>query len=46
LYKAEVVHRRFWPNFETADIVTLAWANWFKHNDCSVRSGTFRQRTP
>ena len=32
LYKAEVIHRRSWPNLETVELATLAWVNWFNHH--------------
>lgn len=31
LYKAEVIHRRSWPNREAVELATLAWVNWFNH---------------
>jgi transposase InsO family protein len=32
LYKAEVIHRRSWPNLEAVELATLAWVNWFNHH--------------
>ncbi|WP_415205973.1 IS3 family transposase [Rudaea sp.] len=32
LYKAEVIHRRSWPNLEAVEMATLAWVNWFNHH--------------
>ena len=32
LYKAEVIHRRSWPNLEAVELSTLAWVNWFNHH--------------
>lgn len=29
LYKAEVIHRRSWPNREAVEMATLDWVNWF-----------------
>lgn len=29
LYKAEVIHRRSWPNREAVELATLDWVNWF-----------------
>jgi putative transposase len=31
LYKAEVIHRRSWPNREAVELETLTWVNWFNH---------------
>ena len=29
LYKAEVIHRRSWPNRESVELATLQWVAWF-----------------
>ena len=31
LYKAEVIHRRSWPNREAVEWATLDWVDWFNH---------------
>ena len=31
LYKAEVIHRRSWPNRESVELATLEWVSWFNH---------------
>ena len=31
LYKAEVIHRRSWPNREAVELATLEWVDWFNH---------------
>ncbi len=31
LYKAEVIHRRSWPNREAVEIAALEWVDWFNH---------------
>jgi putative transposase len=31
LYKAEVIHRRSWPNRQTVEWATLDWVAWFNH---------------
>ncbi len=31
LYKAEVIHRRSWPNREQVELATLQWVHWFNH---------------
>jgi putative transposase len=31
LYKAEVIHRRSWPNLEAVELATLDWVDWFNH---------------
>ncbi|ANF56822.1 DDE-type integrase/transposase/recombinase [Halotalea alkalilenta] len=31
LYKAEVIHRRFWQNREAVELATLEWVDWFNH---------------
>lgn len=31
LYKAEVIHRRFWKNLTAVEWATLAWVDWFNH---------------
>lgn len=30
LYKAQVIHRRFWPSRESVELATLEWVSWFK----------------
>lgn len=32
LYKAEVIHRRFWRNREAVEMATLDWVHWFNHH--------------
>jgi transposase InsO family protein len=32
LYKAELIHRRSWPNPQAVELATLAWVNWFNHH--------------
>ena len=32
LYKAEVIHRRSWPNRESVELATLEWVSWFNHH--------------
>jgi transposase InsO family protein len=32
LYKAEVIHRRRWPNLAAVELATLEWVNWFNHH--------------
>jgi putative transposase len=32
LYKAEVIHRRRWPNLAAVELATLTWVNWFNHH--------------
>lgn len=32
LYKAEVIHRRSWPNRESLELATLEWVSWFNHH--------------
>jgi len=31
LYKAEVIHRRSWPNRDAVELATLAWVDGFNH---------------
>jgi putative transposase len=31
LYKAEVIHRRSWPNRQAVEWATLDWVYWFNH---------------
>jgi putative transposase len=31
LYKAEVIHRRSWPNRQAVEWATLDWVDWFNH---------------
>lgn len=31
LYKAEVVHRRSWPDLQVLEMATLNWVDWFNH---------------
>ena len=31
LYKAEVIHRRSWPNREAVEPATLEWVEWFNN---------------
>jgi putative transposase len=31
LYKAEVIHRRSWPNRDSVELATLEWVSWFNH---------------
>jgi putative transposase len=31
LYKAEVIHRRSWPNQQAVEMATLEWVDWFNH---------------
>ena len=31
LYKAEVIHRRSWPNREAVELATLEWVEWFNN---------------
>ena len=31
LYKAEVIHRRSWPNRDAVELATLEWVDWFNH---------------
>jgi len=31
LYKAELIHRRSWPNRESVELATLQWVSWFNH---------------
>jgi transposase InsO family protein len=31
LYKAEVIHRRSWPNLQAVEMATLEWVDWFNH---------------
>lgn len=31
LYKAEVIHRRSWPNREAVELATLDWVDWFNN---------------
>jgi putative transposase len=31
LYKAEVIHRRSWPNLQSVEMATLEWVHWFNH---------------
>jgi len=31
LYKAEVIHRRSWPNRQSVEMATLDWVDWFNH---------------
>ncbi len=31
LYKAEVIHRRSWPDRKSVELATLDWVNWFNH---------------
>ena len=31
LYKAEVIHRRSWPDREAVEPATLDWVDWFNH---------------
>jgi len=31
LYKAEVIHRRSWPNRQAVEWATLEWVDWFNH---------------
>ncbi|WP_350015806.1 IS3 family transposase [Rhodanobacter sp. IGA1.0] len=31
LYKAEVIHRRSWPNRKAVEWATLDWVDWFNH---------------
>ncbi len=32
LYKAEIIHRRRWPNLAAVELATLEWVNWFNHH--------------
>jgi len=32
LYKAEVAHRRSWPDLEAVELATLARVNWVNHH--------------
>jgi putative transposase len=32
LYKAEVIHRRRWPNLAAVELATLDWVDWFNHH--------------
>ena len=32
LYKAEVIHRRRWPNLAAVELATLEWVNWFNQH--------------
>ena len=31
LYKAELIHRRSWPNRDAVEMATLTWVDWFNH---------------
>jgi putative transposase len=31
LYKAEVIYRQSWKNWESVELATLAWVDWFNH---------------
>ena len=31
LYKAEVIHRRRWPNRAAVELATLEWVDWYNH---------------
>jgi Transposase and inactivated derivatives len=31
LYKAEIIHRRSWPNLQAVEMATLEWVDWFNH---------------
>lgn len=31
LYKAEVIHRRRWPDRQAVELATLQWVDWFNH---------------
>ena len=31
LYKAEVIHRRSWPDRKAVELATLDWVDWFNH---------------
>jgi len=31
LYKAEVIHRRSWPDLKVVELATLEWVHWYNH---------------
>ncbi|AME28151.1 transposase (plasmid) [Burkholderia sp. PAMC 26561] len=31
LYKAEVIHRRSWPDLKAVELATLEWVHWYNH---------------
>ncbi|STC83881.1 Uncharacterised protein [Edwardsiella hoshinae] len=31
LYKAEVIHRQSWKNWQEVELATLAWVDWYSN---------------